>query len=184
MFLYLNLWCSRELSQQHTNTAATVQHHNGYGRSSIMVWAGIKYNQKMKLMIVQGSLTGHVMLRWSNFMSICTGNFTRTTTHTHTLRVAVDFLRQQGVRALPWPVKSAHMSPIECKKNTTLHQGYKRKYVHEVLVNRLFKLAQEKSVVRWTDRLDMTIAVEWDMKQQIKQTNKHCIRLAEGFQGR
>ena len=28
-----------------------------------------------------------------------------------------------------------------------------------VLVNRLFKFAQEKSVVRWTDRPDMTIAV-------------------------
>ena len=26
--------------------------------------------------------------------------------------------------------------------------GYKRKYVHEVLVNRLVKLAQEKSLVR------------------------------------
>ena len=31
--------------------------------------------------------------------------------------------------------------------------SYKQKYVHEVLVNRLFKLAQEKSVVSRTDRL-------------------------------
>ena len=38
-------------------------------------------------------------------------------------------------------------------------------YVHEVLVNRLVKLAQEKSVVRWTDRPYMTIAVDWDVKQ-------------------
>ena len=40
--------------------------------------------------------------------------------------------------------------------------------MHEVLVNRLVKLAQEKSVVRWTDRPDMTIAVDWDIKQQNK----------------
>ena len=39
--------------------------------------------------------------------------------------------------------------------------NYKRKYVHEVLVNSLVKLAQEKRVVRWTDRPDMTIAVDW-----------------------
>ena len=47
--------------------------------------------------------------------------------------------------------------------------NYKWKYVHEVLVNCLDKLAQEKSVVRWTDRPDMTmIAVDWDVKNQTK----------------
>ena len=38
--------------------------------------------------------------------------------------------------------------------------SYKQNYVHEVLVNCLFKLAQEKSLVRRTDRLAMTIAVD------------------------
>ena len=47
--------------------------------------------------------------------------------------------------------------------------SYKQKYVHEVLVNSLVKLAQEKSVVRWTDRPDITIAVDWDVKNQTKQ---------------
>ena len=42
--------------------------------------------------------------------------------------------------------------------------SYKWKYVHEVLVNCLVKFAQGKSVVRWTDRPDMTIAVDWDLK--------------------
>ena len=44
-------------------------------------------------------------------------------------------------------------------------------YVHELLVNRLFKPAQEKSVVRWTDRPAMTIAVDLGRKAT-KQTNK------------
>ena len=46
---------------------------------------------------------------------------------------------------------------------------YKRKYVLEVLVNPLFKFAYEKSVVKWHDHPNMTIAVDWDIKQQ---TNK------------
>ena len=40
--------------------------------------------------------------------------------------------------------------------------------MHEVLANHLFKLVQEKVK---TDRPIMTIAVDWNVKQQ-KQTNK------------
>ena len=47
--------------------------------------------------------------------------------------------------------------------------SYKQKYVHKVLVNLLVKLAQIKSVVWLTDRLDMTIAVDLDLKPQTKQ---------------
>ena len=42
--------------------------------------------------------------------------------------------------------------------------SYKQKYVHRVLVNCLVKLDQEKSVVRLTDIVNMTIAVVWDVK--------------------
>ena len=44
--------------------------------------------------------------------------------------------------------------------------------MHEVLVNRLVKLAQEKSVVRWIDHPNMTIAVDWDIKHQTKTKTK------------
>ena len=40
-----------------------------------------------------------------------------------------------------------------------------------LLVNCLFKLAQEKSVIRWPDRPAMTIAVDLGRKAT-KQTNK------------
>ena len=40
--------------------------------------------------------------------------------------------------------------------------------MHEILVNCLVKLASEKSVVRCTDHPDMTIAVDWDVNNQIK----------------
>ena len=43
--------------------------------------------------------------------------------------------------------------------------SYKWKYLQKKMVNcQLVKLAQEKSVVRWTDHPNMTIAVEWDVK--------------------
>ena len=48
--------------------------------------------------------------------------------------------------------------------------SYKRKYVHKVLVNCLFKLAQ-KIVVRWNDRPAITIAVDLGRKAT-KQTKK------------
>ena len=53
--------------------------------------------------------------------------------------------------------------------------SYKQKYVHEVLVNRLVKLAQE-IVIRWTDHFDMTIAVDWDVKPQTKQAKKGILK--------
>ena len=46
----------------------------------------------------------------------------------------------------------------------------KRKCVHDVLVNRLTQPAHEKSVIRWTDRPDMTKAVDWDVTHQTTQT--------------
>ena len=49
--------------------------------------------------------------------------------------------------------------------------SYKRKHVHEILVNRLFKPAQEKV---WLGELTVSqwpLLLTWDVKQQ-KQTNK------------
>ena len=50
--------------------------------------------------------------------------------------------------------------------------SYKRKYVHEVLVNRLVKLVQDKSTVWGIGRPNMNKAVDWDFKHQIKQNNQ------------
>ena len=54
--------------------------------------------------------------------------------------------------------------------------------MHKVLVNRLVKLSEEKNVVRRTDSPDMTIAVDWDVKNQTKQTKKAmCIQTTPAF---
>ena len=58
--------------------------------------------------------------------------------------------------------------------------SYWRKYVHEVLVNRLGGLSlPRKSVVRLTDRPDMTLDVYRGRKTTIQPTNQLCV-----FQGR
>ena len=46
--------------------------------------------------------------------------------------------------------------------------SYKGKYVHKVQLNGLVKVTQEKSLIRWTDHPDMTIAADWDVKIQTK----------------
>ena len=56
--------------------------------------------------------------------------------------------------------------------------SYKQKHVHEGLVNHLVKHAEEKSVVRLTERPDMTIAVDWDVKNQ---TNQSTLILKIGY---
>ena len=56
--------------------------------------------------------------------------------------------------------------------------SYTQKYVHVVLVNCLVKLDKEKSVVRLIDRPYMTIDVDWEVKDQTKQTNKILMLLA------
>ena len=51
-------------------------------------------------------------------------------------------------------------------------QSQAKVYMHEVLVNLSVKLARKKSeVYRGTDPLDMTLAVDWDVK------NKYCMKI-------
>ena len=57
--------------------------------------------------------------------------------------------------------------------------NYWRNDVHLVLVNRLESLPRN-NVVRWTDRLDMTIVVDPDVKPHIKQNkNLNCSRFVK-----
>ena len=45
--------------------------------------------------------------------------------------------------------------------------------MHGVLVIGFVKLAEETSVVKLTDRLVMTIAIDWDVKPQTRQTKQN-----------
>ena len=50
--------------------------------------------------------------------------------------------------------------------------------MHRVLVNSFVFSLPRKSAVRSTDRLDLTIAIDWDIKSQTKQKSDlglHCL---------
>ena len=85
---------------------------------------------------------------------------TSTHTHTHTPsarpRSTVGGAQRCWVRYSVWP--HTFVSPSADSKGEVV--SYWRKYVHEVLVNRLGGLSlPRKSVVRFTDRPDMTVDV-------------------------
>ena len=61
------------------------------------------------------------------------------------------------------------MTSLPLNHSRRIVVSYMRKYVHEVLVNCLLKLAQENSVVRRTGRPAMTIAVDLG---DVNKTNK------------
>ena len=71
-------------------------------------------------------------------------------------------------RLVSWNHFYCHSLPTADSRKAVV--SYWRKDVHLVLVNCLGNLPRN-SVVRLTDRLDMTIVVHWDVKPHIKQTN-------------
>ena len=99
------------------------------------------------------------------------------------------WLQIQGSRvwSQPWPILlwrlimkqlllSSSFLPLNHSKRFIV--SYKRKYLHNLLVNRLFKLTQEQV---WLGELTVLswpyIAVAWDIKQQNRQTNKQMKQL-------
>ena len=74
-------------------------------------------------------------------------------------------------------ISTVILLPLPLNHSRRVVVSYKQKYMHEVLVNHLLKLAQEKV---WLGELTvpaMTIAVDWDVKQQNKQTKNHSRRV-------
>ena len=86
--------------------------------------------------------------------------------------VGKNWLSQYTFVEIDHEIISSHSPPFRWMNHSRrVVVSYEWKYVHEVLVNRLFKLA-----VRWTDRPVMTTAVDWDVKQQNKQTKTMIYR--------
>ena len=67
-----------------------------------------------------------------------------------------------------WSWNHFYGHSFPCVDSSRALVNYWRNDVHLVLVNRLGRLPRN-SVVRFTDRRDMTIVVDWDVKPQIKQ---------------
>ena len=73
------------------------------------------------------------------------------------------------VKIWSWNNSYGHSRPTADSSRTVV--SYWQKNVHLALVIRLGSLPRN-SVVRLTDRLNMTIVFDWDIKPQIKQTKE------------
>ena len=77
---------------------------------------------------------------------------------------------------LSWRGSNTAAALCHQESSKTLSQKHGHKSRRPVLVNLLGSLPRN-SVVRLTDRLVMTIVVDWDVKSQRKQTNKNSDQL-------
>lgn len=97
-----------------------VQERDRFGVGSVMVWAGIIYNQKTDLVIVPGNLNavGYVNILRNNLLPFLQNRgpgviLQQDNARPHTARLTTQFLAQSGVNVLPWPAVSPDQNPIE-----------------------------------------------------------------------
>ena len=93
----------------------------------------------------------------------------RSAWHADSRRFNLQVQQQTFVKIWSWNNFYGHSRPTADSSRTVV--SYWQKNVHLVLVKHLGSLPRN-SVVRLTDRLNMTIVVDWDVKPQIKQTKE------------
>jgi len=100
---------------------AAVVEHDRWGGPSVMVWAGIAFNCRTELVVLDGNLTGQ---RYRDeVLDAVTIPFMRRHQHLaylqqdnarpHVARIVQAYLQTQQVQTLPWPAFSPDLSPIE-----------------------------------------------------------------------
>ena len=107
----------RQVGERYQDNCVVERHL--FGGGSIMVWGRITGNARTPLVVINGNLTGarfcdeilhaHVVL----FVRQHVVALQHDNARPHVARVVTDFLTQQNVHVLPWPVVSPDLSPIE-----------------------------------------------------------------------
>ena len=102
-------------------TDQCVYESDRFGGGSVIVWAGICHDGRTQFKIVQGTLNAVKyrddildpivlpFLQQRNFDHV----FQHDNAKCHVARICQDFLNQNHIRVLPWPVLSPDLSPIE-----------------------------------------------------------------------
>ena len=98
-----------------------IAQHDRFGGGSVMVWAGVSYDHRTDLVIVNGNLNAnrycneilrpHVLpfLQRHGRQTV----FQQDNARPHTARQTTLLLQQNNVNILDWPARSPDMSPIE-----------------------------------------------------------------------
>ena len=98
-----------------------VHQYNHWGGSSVMVWAGISFNHKSPLVVINGNITAKryisdvldpVMVPFLN-TNLDITVIQQDNTRPHTARITRENMQQENVEVLPWPAYSPDLSPIE-----------------------------------------------------------------------
>ncbi|GFX90166.1 transposable element Tc1 transposase [Trichonephila clavipes] len=118
------------------NSLHTVLRHT-IRTAGVMVWGVIAYDSRCTLIVMRGTLTGHLYVDdifrsyVGPFLNGLPGAiFQQDNAHPHTTRVALDFLRH--FQTLPWPAHSPDLSPVEHVWNQLKRQMPSRHSVHDL----------------------------------------------------
>lgn len=91
--------------------------HDRYGLGSVMVWAGMWWNNRTDIVVVSGTMTGKRYLNeiiLPHVLPIVNGNnliFQQDNARPHRAKVVMSEL--DSIQVLPWPARSPDLSPIE-----------------------------------------------------------------------
>ena len=98
-----------------------VRQYNRWGGASVMVWAGISFNHKSPLVVINGNITARryiddvldpVMVPFLNTNPDITV-FHQNNVRSHNARITREYIQQVNVEVLPWPAYYPDLSPIE-----------------------------------------------------------------------
>lgn len=91
--------------------------HDRYGGGSLMVWAGIWWNNRTEIVVIPGTMTGarylNEIVRPHVLPTVQENNLTlqQDNARPHTARIVMAEL--DAIEVLPWPARSPDLSPIE-----------------------------------------------------------------------
>ena len=97
-----------------------IKEHDRYGGGSVMVWGGITWEGRTRLITVTGTLTAQRYLDEIVIPEVVPAVqanddiiFQQDNARPHTARLTVDYLVDNHILCLPWPARSPDLSPIE-----------------------------------------------------------------------
>ena len=100
---------------------ATITEHERHGGGSVLVWGGIRLNNRTPLYVIEGNLTAQryrdeilqpIVLPALKEMEL-TDLFQDDNARHHRGRIVNEFMRQHDIERLPWPANSPDLAPIE-----------------------------------------------------------------------
>jgi len=102
-------------------TDATIREHDRFGGGSVMVWAGITFNRRTKLYVINGNLNSHCYI--DEILRPIVMSFLRRiglrpiyqddNARPHRGRMINDFVQQNNIVRMDWPANSPDLNPIE-----------------------------------------------------------------------